>query len=75
MIWGGARAKAGKKKLNGYSPGKKNSTQQPGRKPASFRRKKNSSAGWPGKEQLLSRLARKKKTQHEFSAQGPPPDH
>ncbi len=23
MIWGGARAKAGKKKLNGYSPRKK----------------------------------------------------
>ena len=43
MIWGGARAKAVKKKLNGYSPRKKktqlnnpeekkNSTQQPGRK-------------------------------------------
>ncbi len=29
-LGGGARAKVGKKKLNGYSPGKKNSTQQPG---------------------------------------------
>ncbi len=38
MIWGGvARAKAVKKKLNGYSPRKK-------------KLKKNSTAGWPGKK-------------------------
>ena len=60
MIWGGRLGQKRGKKLNGYSPREKNSTQQPGRK-------KKSSAGWPGKK-TISRLARKKKTQHEFSA-------
>ncbi len=32
MIWGGGSGKSGKIKLNCYSRGKKNSTQQPGRK-------------------------------------------
>ncbi len=65
MIWGGARAKAGKKKLNGYSPRKKktqlnnpeekkNSTQQPRRK------KKLNSTTWKKKKTQLNNLEEKK---------------
>ncbi len=41
MIWGGARAKAGKKKLNGYSPWKKTQLSN---------LEENSTVGWPGKK-------------------------
>ena len=40
MIWGGPRAKAVKKKLNGYSARKKKTQLN------------NSTAGWPGKKKL-----------------------
>ena len=49
---GGGSGKSGEKKINGYSPGKKNSTQQPGRKnklnPTTWNKKK-SSTQQPGK--------------------------
>ncbi len=71
MIWGGARAKAGKKKLNGYSPRKKktklknpeekkNSTQQPGIK------KNLNSSTWKKKKTQLNNLEEKKKLIMDF---------
>ena len=78
---------AREKKLNSTTRKKKNSSQQPGRKKAQLKKaqlnnleekkvhrlvaeEKKSTAGWPGKK-LNSRLAGEK-TQHEFSARGPP---
>ena len=83
MIWGGTRAKAGKKTQRLFAREKK----QPGRKKTQLNnleekqfisrlaKKKNSSAGWPGKKKLISRLARNKKLNTNSLPEPPPPDH
>ncbi len=64
MIWGGARAKAGKKKLNGYSPSKKklnSKTLNKKKTQLNNPEEKKNSTQQPGRKKKLNSTTWKKK--------------
>ncbi len=76
MILGGGSGKSGKKKLNGYSSGKKNQLNNLEEKKIQLNKLEYSTADWPGKKKTQLPVGQEKKTQQGFSARGPlPPDH